>query len=209
MNVTVACSNPSASITLLMGEDEPEFSGGYGGFDQIERPKRSPIAQWKAPPARTLSLSLLLDGHSEDRAVDGELFALSRLASNDGLNAPPVVTVSGTGVPGNGLIKWFISELNWTQQALNDAGAPTRVAIELSLIEAVEDEIIERPTRGRVQTYVVKKGDTLSKIAADKLGSGSRWREIIKLNPTYVKGKKKVKRRGPKDLRVGETLRLP
>lgn len=210
MNVTVSCDNPQASIDLIMGEDAPTFGGGYGGFEEVQRPRRSPIAEWKSAPARTLELALLLDGFANDRAVDGELFQLARLASNDGLNAPPKVKVTGTGVPGSGLISWYVTDLTWTPTALNDAGVPTRVAITLALIEAVADDAIERTTRDRVRIYEVKKGDSLSKIAAAVLGFGGRWRELLAANPKFTKGKKKgKKRRGPKDVVVGEKLRIP
>lgn len=210
MNVQITCDNPQASIDLLMGEEAPTFSGGYGGFEEVERPKRSPIAEWKSPPAKRLELALMLDGFRDDRAVDGELFQLARLATNDGLNAPPKVRVSGAGVPGDGLIAWYITDFAWTQNALNSAGAPTRVSITLSLIEAVADDAIERTTRDRVRLYEVKKGDTLVKVAASVLGFGGRWRELLAANPKFTKGKKKGKRRrGPKDVVVGEKLRVP
>lgn len=50
------------------------------------------------------------------------------------------------------------------------------------------------------QRYVVKRGDSLSKIAAQQLGSASRWREIWALNPSI---------RRPEQLAAGATLRLP
>lgn len=210
MIVTVSCDNPQASIDLMMGEDAPSFGGGYGGFEEVERPKRSPIPEWKAAPARTLELALMLDGFVDDRAVDGELFQLSRLASNDGLNAPPKVKVTGTGVPGSGLIAWYVTDFTWTPTALNDAGAPTRVSVTLAFIEAVADDAIERTTRDRVRLYPVKKGDTLTSIAAEVLGFGGRWRELLAANPKFTKGKKKGdKRRSPKDVVVGEKLRVP
>lgn len=50
------------------------------------------------------------------------------------------------------------------------------------------------------QRYVVKRGDSLSKIAAQQLGAASRWREIWALNPSI---------RRPEQLAAGATLRLP
>ena len=52
------------------------------------------------------------------------------------------------------------------------------------------------PTDGK---YVVKSGDTLEKIARDKLGDGTRWPEIVNLNPGL----------DPSHLKVGTTLGLP
>jgi nucleoid-associated protein YgaU len=37
-----------------------------------------------------------------------------------------------------------------------------------------------------VKKYVVKAGDSLSKIARDQLGDVSRWREIYELNKAVI-----------------------
>jgi LysM repeat protein len=49
------------------------------------------------------------------------------------------------------------------------------------------------------RTYTVKKGDTLSSIAAHQLGKSSRWTEIAGLNGL----------RDPNRINVGQVLRLP
>lgn len=48
-------------------------------------------------------------------------------------------------------------------------------------------------------TYVVRAGDTLSKIASRLLGDGDRWREIVAANPGL----------DPKRLLVGKSIRVP
>jgi nucleoid-associated protein YgaU len=50
-------------------------------------------------------------------------------------------------------------------------------------------------------TYVVKNGDTLRKIAGEKLGDEERVRELIDINP-------ELKRR-PNKLYPGQVLELP
>ncbi len=56
-----------------------------------------------------------------------------------------------------------------------------------------------KPTQDDGTTYRIQKGDTLSGIAAAKLGDANRWPDIVKLNPGL----------NPKALRVGQTLRIP
>lgn len=51
------------------------------------------------------------------------------------------------------------------------------------------------------KTYTVVKGDTLSRIAARQLGSGSRMNEIIAVNKGLIDD--------PDDIRVGMVLKLP
>ncbi|MEM1167407.1 MAG: LysM peptidoglycan-binding domain-containing protein [Planctomycetota bacterium] len=58
-----------------------------------------------------------------------------------------------------------------------------------------------RPVDRGPARYVVKRGDTLSEIAAAQLGSAGRWREILDLNSDQLDE--------PEDLWVGMALRLP
>lgn len=47
--------------------------------------------------------------------------------------------------------------------------------------------------------YVIKEGDTLTKIAQEKLGKGSLWTKIIEANPGL----------NDKDLKIGQKIKLP
>ncbi len=51
----------------------------------------------------------------------------------------------------------------------------------------------------QVTSYLVKKGDTLWDLADKKLGDGSRWREIAKLNGVA----------DPRKLQIGAKLKMP
>lgn len=60
--------------------------------------------------------------------------------------------------------------------------------------------VAEKTRRSPGGTYTIKAGDTLWKIAAEKLGSGSEWKQIQKLNADVLKGGV---------LRAGAVLKLP
>ena len=57
----------------------------------------------------------------------------------------------------------------------------------------------EAPVAGR--TYVVVKGDTLSKIAEREYGDATRWREIYQANRATIKN--------PNLIYPGQKLRIP
>lgn len=57
----------------------------------------------------------------------------------------------------------------------------------------------EKAAKPDARTYVIKSGDTLSKIASKELGASARWEEISRLNPAVDES----------DLRVGDTIKLP
>jgi len=71
--------------------------------------------------------------------------------------------------------------------------APTATKAEASKDEA--------PPLGK-GGYVVQSGDSFYRIAADKLGSGARWKEVFELNKDVVDG-------DPKALQPGMVLKLP
>lgn len=52
------------------------------------------------------------------------------------------------------------------------------------------------------RTYKVKSGDSFYRIAREQLGNATRWKELLALNKTVVKG-------DPTQLQVGQTLVLP
>lgn len=56
-----------------------------------------------------------------------------------------------------------------------------------------------RPSQGGATGYVVRRGDTMSGIAAELLGDASRWRDIAALNPAV----------DPDVIFIGQTLVLP
>lgn len=61
------------------------------------------------------------------------------------------------------------------------------------------DDDEESGTSSDVVLYTIQDGDTLYDIAADKLGKGSRWQEIEKLNPDI----------DPDRLKVGTRIKIP
>ncbi|MFH0790180.1 MAG: OmpA family protein [Candidatus Omnitrophota bacterium] len=64
-----------------------------------------------------------------------------------------------------------------------------------------KEEKIESQVKVSTKEYVVKKGDTLWKIADKELGSGYRWKYLYELNKDKIKD--------PNKLRVGKTIIIP
>ncbi len=91
--------------------------------------------------------------------------------------------------------------------ALNVAPAPTAVAysepaptpIQTAAPDPALSASSATPSAAMGNTYTVKKGDTLWKIASTHYGDGKKWHEIAEANPGLT----------PSDLRVGQTITLP
>lgn len=70
--------------------------------------------------------------------------------------------------------------------AATESAAPTEPDPEAQPVEAVTQGKNKKP--GKNQKYIVKRGDTLMKIAYQKYGDLMRWREIFNANKTRLKG---------------------
>jgi 5'-nucleotidase len=88
--------------------------------------------------------------------------------------------------------------------ALNVAPDPAPVAYSAPAPMAAPDPALSTSTpmasvASATNTYTVKRGDTLWKIASTHYGDGKKWREIADANPGLT----------PSALRVGQTISLP
>jgi 5'-nucleotidase len=88
--------------------------------------------------------------------------------------------------------------------ALNVAPEPAPVAYSAPAPMAAPDPALSTSTpmasvASANNTYTVKRGDTLWKIASTHYGDGKKWREIADANPGLT----------PSALRVGQTISLP
>ncbi len=67
--------------------------------------------------------------------------------------------------------------------------------------KAAKTEALPEPEAEDIRIYVVQRGDSLSKIAQEVYGDGSRWREIFEANREQVKD--------PKLIRPCQELHIP
>jgi nucleoid-associated protein YgaU len=84
----------------------------------------------------------------------------------------------------------------WNQIKLVDGNWAADLICDLSV-----DSSLPQPA-AEPKTYTVVAGDSLWKIAANQLGNGSRYPEIIKANPGKLKDEKSV-------IHPGDVLVLP
>jgi 5'-nucleotidase len=73
--------------------------------------------------------------------------------------------------------------------------APSIKAKEIEEGKFVEEtkEQVESTVRVSTKEYIIKKGDTLWKIAEKELGKGYRWKYIYELNKDKIKNPNKLK----------------
>lgn len=138
----------------------------------------SPPLQFVRGDARTLSMQLFFDTYErgEDvRAYTGQI--LSLLDVDVDLHAPPVCVFSWGELNFVGVLQ--SADQNF--QLFLSNGTPVRATLDVAFKEYVyipED----RQSADYAKRYVVRRGDTLSGIAAQKYGNPALWRFIAQEN---------------------------
>lgn len=207
-HVTVECPTRGLTLVVLADEAPATLGGGTGGTQSLEVPRQRAAVHWEGHPPLTLSVPLVLDGHGADRSVEGEIADLLRMGrAEPGEARPPTVRVAGP-VPCASTDEWLVETIDWGA-AMRRNGDPleqrTRQHLVLNLVEDHSVDLVltrkvppAKRVRIRRKRYVVKKGDTLSKIAA-RLKVKGGWRAIAKVNGI----------RDPKRIKVNQRLKIP
>lgn len=161
----------------------------------------SPPIQFVRGAAEKLSLELLAD--TSDTLEDvrkkyvNKLRDLMRL--NAELHAPPIVAFSWD----TQVFKGVLESLNIAYVLFSPDGVPLRAKLSVTLKEyrPAAVQFRESPTLSPDfdKSFVVRRGDTLSGIAAQVYRDPARWREIARANGIV----------DPARIRPGDTLRLP
>lgn len=212
---------PGASLVVRLDPTSVRQGGGVGGWEEIAHPKRPSSTEYMGQPLRTLEIPLLFDGWRAQTDVEEPCRILDVWGRiPPGRREPSVLqVVYGTYTP----LRWVVNGLDWDDsvELRNAHGRRLRAAVTVTLLEHRDAVIALSPVQkakpapvakaapgkpssgaavppsGRV--YVVKSGDTLSKIAQRELGKASRWPEISRLNGL----------RDPNKIQPGQRLRLP
>lgn len=212
---------PGASLVVRLAPSSVRQGGGVGGWAEVPHPKRPSSTEYTGQPLRTLEIPLLFDGWREQRDVEEPCRILDVWGRiPPGRREPAVLqVVYGTYTP----LRWVVNGLEWDDslELRNAAGRRLRASCVLSLLEHRDAVVALTPVQKSAPTpvpkaapgkpssgaavppsgrvYVVKSGDTLSRIAQQQLGKANRWPEIARLNGL----------RDPNKLTVGQRLRLP
>jgi nucleoid-associated protein YgaU len=209
------------SVELPLGDGQALVTQGYGGWEEIERPRRTALTHWAGARPLRVEEPCLLDGMQKGRAVNDTVARLERIARRPpGERTPPVVKVDAGGlVPydqrWDETKLWVVDNLNWGERRFLRGGPEVRIdpatggtgsvggdarlmraEVTVTLLEYVE---ADRLRRIRPRVHVVRKGETLLTISKLYYGKTTRWREIARLN----------KIRDPRKLKVGKAIKLP
>jgi hypothetical protein len=114
--ITFRSKKPPMSFTCWLGDDGAKPTGGYGGWNIIDRPRRIGITQWDGRQPLQMDVAILIDGFLANDNVETECRVLEAMAfSGDGAGEePPVITISGDFVPHSApTTEWIINGIQW------------------------------------------------------------------------------------------------
>lgn len=178
--VRFQCADPPTDLFVLLGVDRPDVSSGYGGWVEVERPKRSTVTTWKGQPARRMALSILFDGFADGASVEADLRRLERIALPRPGGQPPTVRVSAPGgviPPFYEGMTWVVDAISWGDALMNTFGNRVRQAATVTLLEYISDVLIKvSPAKRRRAMHNRSKGKAIKRNAKQKRASSHAGR---------------------------------
>lgn len=178
--VSITCADPPVSVVCRLGEERPEVTDGYGGWNEVPRPRRTTVTTWTGTPAVRMSLSILMDNWADGTSIEYLIRRLSRMALPRAGGQPPTVKVDAAGghLPYQGRT-WVIDAIAWGDALMNANGNRVRQAATLTLLEFVSDDVIDAKKRSAAQKRRAKKNaakNTKRKNAKEKRRPAKRNR---------------------------------
>lgn len=197
--------NPEAySISKSVNWGPPENSSGQG--TNTERQVNAPTVEFKGGGSRQLTLELFFD---VTEAVNGEdvrqetnkIVALTRIERDEA--HPRVCEVSWGEAPVGSDFPFIgvITSLTQNFTLFKGNGKPLRANLSVSFLEFLAPLVDKRQTDPELTTRIIKRGDTLSSIAAQVYRNPKLWRIIAQANQLD----------DPRNLemQIGRTLTIP
>lgn len=237
--VRITCDDPPTDIRALLGEERPDISSGYGGWEEVERPRRKTVVTWRGMPARRLQVSILIDNWTAGTSIEWTIRQLEYLALPREGGQPPVVRIDAAGgaLPWQSR-RWVIDAISWGDALMNVYGNRVRQAATLTFLEYVSDQLIDRipPSKKRRQKKKRATGASTKKGAKQKrqalkrkkkhAGSGARavstatmtfdGEDLLAVAARELGDARRWREiadlndiRDPRAVRAGQVLRLP
>jgi hypothetical protein len=142
--VTLICSSPEVTLKLRLSEERPTVTAGYGGWEEVERPRRVGVVTWKGSPVRRLTLGVIFYHPNNGTLVENEISRLESLARPREGGTPPSIRIDAPGrhVPLQA-VTWVIDAIDWGDADMNPGGNRTKQHATVSLIEYLSDQLVE------------------------------------------------------------------
>lgn len=192
-DITVMFNPESYTISKTVTWSPPPSSGGGNG--KTDRKVNAPTLTFGGGGSRQLTLELFFDvtdanqrgGTAPDvRTETNQIVALTRMVRGEqGHEEPPRVCEVSWGKAPNDSdfpFKGVITSLTQKFTLFAPDGRPLRANLNVTFLEFLPPEEDQRKTDPELTSHIVRRGDTLSRIAADVYSDPTRWRVIASAN---------------------------
>ena len=199
-------------VRVLKGDGAPKITDGYATWEQVDRPRRRSLTIWRGSAPLRMEVPVMFEGWHGNEGQEHDISKISRMASMQGQDEPPVVKVHGYGIPIAGPHHWVIEGIDWGDKVIwghNNKGDLVRLRQDatIKLLQFVADDrtkfsklAADKPGGGLwPKHYIVKRGDKLQKIAARFYHDHTKWKLIARANNI----------KDPKHLQKGRVLIIP
>jgi hypothetical protein len=152
---TVGLSDENTlKVMGLQGAEGFKITSGYAGWEEIERPRRTSVVNYKGASPMHMVGDLLLDTwmHVPEESVDGDIYTLELMAGmgTKAPGVPPKIKLWDAAheewpakVPHSNFA-WYIWDLTWGDCLRNTEGQTKRQQCRVELVEAVTTDSIRR-----------------------------------------------------------------
>lgn len=196
----------------MLDDNPPKLSAGFGGWREEQRSKTLSATVWEGQPLMQYTISVIFDGWKAKTSVQSDVDLLNVMALPVLGGQPPKLKLTSPAALTKGFINnldWVITDIDWNGSMRESDGVLYRQNATITFLQFQPPDVVLKNVKKSSSTktrtrriYIVKRGDTLHKIAMKELGVASRWRELAKLNNIRDP-------RSSKKLRVGKRLKLP
>lgn len=183
-------------VTVLLDAASPTLTGGMGGWEVVDRPKRVGITRFKGKEPFRQDVAIVFDGVSTGESQEEKISTLVNMGLQpDDLKDPPKVKVAGTVHRRD--LTWVLEPApDWDSQSVmwdRQGGVSVRIrqAAVVHLLEFVDDQVlITAPSpavaaRDKVSGKNVKTPDgmTLKQLASIEYSDPDKYLLILMANP--------------------------
>lgn len=218
---TITSLEDNTKFTAFFGDGPATVTDGYGGWTVVSRPKDIALVEWQGRNPMAIEVPFLLDFWTypnPDISIgvlcEQQVSNLEKMAGIGTHHQPPICKVDAFGmIPYDKTIAagldWIVEAVQWDRNIeirSSESGRRLRCGGTITIRQFVQETSILRKISPKSRAvkpkiYIVKKGDTLSKIAAKKsvYGDASKWKWIADANHM----------RDRRSLYVGKRLIIP
>lgn len=177
--ITFTASN-GLNVQVMAGADSATLTDGFGGWEEVERPKRTSMTRWKGKPLFRQDVPVLFDGYSLNKNVEVDCATLLRMSQQAAVNAPPP-TIKVTGPLERPDLMWVIENITWdSQEVIRDiiGGSSVRMrqGAVVHLLQYIDDKVLVTPPKPKVATKVKDgAGKTAKQLSQETYGTPDFW----------------------------------